>query len=321
MLNLYGHENILNLFNRILTVGNIANAYLFVGENGLGKIFMAKYFAMMVNCTHKGKRPCLSCPSCLQILSGNHPDIFFVEPEGNSIKADTIRNNVIDNIYVKPYNSLKKVFIIKEAEKMTEQAQNSILKTLEEPPLYGLFILTASKMEGLLPTVVSRCEIVRFTRENDSVIENYLRNEKNIDSIKAKEIASIAFGNYGKADLLIDPEFSEMRYSLGKILFDSINDEKAIRLDNYKFFDENKDSIDDIINIMLSYFRDTLVYKMTGDDAFIINKDMIDDIKILSGNLTGFKLNNIIKKIEDLNFNLKSNVNYQLAIEDFLLNI
>ncbi|MBP2072157.1 DNA polymerase-3 subunit delta' [Thermoanaerobacterium butyriciformans] len=281
---------------------------------------MAKYFAMMINCKN-GSKPCLSCPSCIQMISGNHPDIFFIEPDGISIKVETLRNVVINNAYVKPYNSYKKIFIIKEAEKMTEQAQNSILKTLEEPPEYGLFILTSSKMEGLLPTIVSRCEIIRFTRESDEVIEDYLINEKKIDRSMAKKIASIANGNYGKANLLIDEGYSKVRSELGDILYNVINQDKALRLESFKFFDENREMIDDIIDIMFSYLRDLMIFKLLGSEECIINKDMSDKLRMLSTNLTGFKLNNIINEIEELAFNLKSNVNYQLAIEKFLLNI
>ncbi|MGF7430420.1 DNA polymerase III subunit delta' [Thermoanaerobacterium thermosaccharolyticum] len=320
MFKIYGHKNILALFNKIVSSQKIANAYLFIGESGFGKEFMAKYFAMMINCKN-GSKPCLSCPSCIQMISGNHPDIFFIEPDGISIKVETLRNVVINNAYVKPYNSYKKIFIIKEAEKMTEQAQNSILKTLEEPPEYGLFILTSSKMEGLLPTIVSRCEIIRFTRESDEVIEDYLINEKKIDRSKAKKIASIANGNYGKANLLIDEGYSRIRSELGDILYNVINQDKALRLESFKFFDENREMIDDIIDIMFSYLRDLMILKLLGSEEYIINKDMVDKLRDFSGNLTGFKLNNIINEIEELAFNLKSNVNYQLAIEKFLLNI
>ncbi|WP_209453956.1 DNA polymerase III subunit delta' [Thermoanaerobacterium butyriciformans] len=320
MFKIYGHKNILALFNKIVSSQKIANAYLFIGESGFGKEFMAKYFAMMINCKN-GSKPCLSCPSCIQMISGNHPDIFFIEPDGISIKVETLRNVVINNAYVKPYNSYKKIFIIKEAEKMTEQAQNSILKTLEEPPEYGLFILTSSKMEGLLPTIVSRCEIIRFTRESDEVIEDYLINEKKIDRSMAKKIASIANGNYGKANLLIDEGYSKVRSELGDILYNVINQDKALRLESFKFFDENREMIDDIIDIMFSYLRDLMIFKLLGSEECIINKDMSDKLRMLSTNLTGFKLNNIINEIEELAFNLKSNVNYQLAIEKFLLNI
>lgn len=320
MFKIYGHKNILALFNKIVSSQKIANAYLFIGESGFGKEFMAKYFAMMINCK-SGSKPCLSCPSCIQMISGNHPDIFFIEPDGISIKVETLRNVVINNAYVKPYNSYKKIFIIKEAEKMTEQAQNSILKTLEEPPEYGLFILTSSKMEGLLPTIVSRCEIIRFTRESDEVIEEYLINEKKIDRSMAKKIASIANGNYGKANLLIDEGYSKVRSELGDILYNVINQDKALRLESFKFFDENREMIDDIIDIMFSYLRDLIILKLLGSEECIINKDMSDKLRMLSTNLTGFKLNNIINEIEELAFNLKSNANYQLAIEKFLLNI
>ncbi|MDI3312192.1 MAG: DNA polymerase III subunit delta' [Thermoanaerobacterium sp.] len=319
MYKIYGHKNILELFNKIITSGRISNAYLFVGESGLGKEYMAKYFAMMVNCI-KSPKPCLSCNSCVQFISGNHPDIFFIEPEGNSIKVDTLRNTVISNAYVKPYNSYKKIFILKEAEKMTEQAQNSILKTLEEPPLHVLFILTASKMDGLLPTIVSRCETIRFTSESDDVIEDYLINEKNVDASEAKKISSVACGNYGKADLLTDEKYSSVRHKVGDVLCSLASHDKSLRLDSFGFFDENREMMDDIIDIMLSYIRDVMILKF-HDEERIINKDMLDKLKVISNDLTGVKLNNIINEIEDLIFNLKSNVNYQMAIEKFLLSI
>jgi len=319
MHKIYGHKNILELFNKIINSGKIANAYLFVGESGLGKEYMAKYFAMMVNCV-KSPKPCFSCHSCVQFVSGNHPDIFFIEPDGSSIKVDTLRNTVISNAYIKPYNSYKKIFIIKEAEKMTEQSQNSILKTLEEPPLHVLFILTASKMDGLLPTIVSRCETIRFNRESDDVIEDYLVNEKNVNASEAKKISSVACGNYGKADLLTDEKYSIIRNEVWDVLESLLKSDRALRLDRFRFFDENREMIDDVIDIMISYVRDIMVLNFS-DERSVINKDMIDKLKAISNDLTGPKLNNIINEIEDLIFNLKSNVNYQMAIEKFLLSI
>lgn len=321
MLNIYGHEKTKKLFSNIINKGNIVNSYLFIGDYGLGKSFMAKYFAMMVNCLNKVQKPCFNCAPCIQMISGNHPDVFFVKPDGNSIKVDTIKN-LIKEVYEKPYNSKRKIFIINEAEKMTDVAQNSILKTLEEPSLYSLFILTASNLEGLLPTIISRCEKIRFTRETDETIKEYLINEKNLDENRADKIAMIANGNYGMANLFLDPIYTEMRDELFEIMHKIIvNGDIMEKLDSYEFFEANKDKIDIIIKFLISYFRDILVYQSTKSEKFIKNNDKIKEISLISTYLTGLKVNNIINKIKELNLNIKSNVNFRMSIEDFLLNI
>ncbi|QSZ27421.1 DNA polymerase III subunit delta' [Aceticella autotrophica] len=321
MYRIYGHEKMVSLFEKIIAAGKIANAYLYLGEEGLGKEFMAKYFAMMVNCRGNRKKPCYECSSCIQMLSGNQPDIFIIKPVGNSIKVEEIRSKVIDKIYIKPYESNKKIFIIIEAEKMTQQAQNCILKTLEEPSSYGLFILTASKMEGLLPTVISRCSVIRFNRVDDVIIKKYLEEEKKFLKEKAKEFIPVIQGNFGMADKFSDLEYIKMREDLFKLLCQIITQNKLEALDSYQFFEENKNRINDILAIMMSYFRDIMVYKFTKEQELIRNKDIISDIEVMSQKLTGFRLNNIINGIENINDNLKSNINFQLTIEDFLLNL
>lgn len=321
MYKLYGHENIVRILENIITLNKVSNAYLFVGEDGLGKRFMAEYFAMMVNCRNEIHKPCFKCSSCIKMSSKNHPDVFIVEPSGNSIKVETIRDFVISEINIKPYQYYKKVFIIDDAYNMTAAAQNALLKTLEEPPLYGLFILTATKIEELLPTIVSRCNVIRFTKESTENIRDYLIFERNIDEEKASILASIADGNFKEADKLSDEEYIKLRIELIDIITELIGSSMFTAMDKFSFFERNKDKIDDVVRIMMLFFRDIFVYKNTSDVSQIKNIDMIGKIKSLSSRLTNLRLNNIINKIEQFNINLKSNINYQLSVENLLLNI
>lgn len=321
MYKLYGHKNTVNMLENIIMLNRISNAYLFIGEDGLGKRFMAEYFAMMVNCGSEIHKPCFKCGSCIKMSSKNHPDVFIVEPVGNSIKVETIRDFVISEMNIKPYQHYKKIFIIDDAHKMTIAAQNALLKTLEEPPLYGLFILTASKREELLPTIVSRCNVIRFTKESNENIKKYLMFEHNIDEERAAVLAVIADGNFKEADRLSDEEYIRLRAEISDIICELIGSSMFTAMDKYAFFERNKDKIDDVVRIMMLFFRDIFVYKNTADVSHIRNVDMVEKIKSLSPRLTNLRLNNIINKIEQFNINLRSNINYQLSVENLLLSI
>ncbi|AIS51304.1 DNA polymerase III subunit delta' [Thermoanaerobacter kivui] len=320
MYRIYGHENILNIFKSIVFKNKISNAYLFVGEEGLGKKFMAEYFAMMINCKDNVSKPCFKCNSCIKMISKNHPDVFFIEPEGNSIKVDTIRY-ITNEINIKPYEANKKIFIIDEAHKMTTAAQNAFLKTLEEPPLYGLFILIAPRQEELLPTIVSRCNVIRFNKEDKDTIKNYLVFEHNIPEKEAETLAYIADGNFEEAVKLAKEEYINLRNETIREIEGVINKNDFDVLDKFTFFEKNKDNVEEILKILLLYFRDILIYKTTEERTFIKNIDFLENIQKMSSKLTIYKLNNIINRIEQFNSQLKSNVNYQLAVENLLLDI
>lgn len=319
LLRVYGHEEILKVFRNIINQNKISNTYLFVGEEGLGKRFLAEYFAMMVNCKGNDK-PCFKCSSCVKMLKKSHPDVFIIEPEGDSIKVETVRY-INAEINIKPYESFKKVFIIDRADKMTPAAQNAFLKTLEEPPLYGLFILISPQIEALLPTVVSRCNVVRFKRERKEVIKEYLIGEKGVSEEEAEVLAHLADGNFGEADKLVDENYKKLRSNVLSEI-EKIFEKKGFEvLNEYSFFEENKEQIEEVLKIFLSYLRDVLVFKTTKNLKFIKNVDYIDSIEKLESKLTFKRLNNIINRIEQFNSQLKSNVNYQLAVENLLLDI
>ena len=158
--NIIGNEKIKSYLQEFINNKAISHSYLFSGQDGIGKKLFAREFAKMILCLSDNK-PCNSCSSCIKFDSNNNPDFLQIEPDGNSIKISQIRE-MQKNVYEKPILSNKKVFIIDESEKMTEEAQNSLLKTLEEPPEYMVIILISSNENKLLNTIKSRCLKINF---------------------------------------------------------------------------------------------------------------------------------------------------------------
>ena len=153
-----GHQEIITHLQNAISMNKVSHAYLFGGESGSGKKMMASLFAMTLQCEKHGVEPCMECPSCKKAQSQNHPDIIYVKHEKpNTISIDEIREQLINDVMIKPYSSPYKIYIIDEAQKLTLQAQNALLKILEEPPDYGVFLILSTNAERLLPTIRSRC--------------------------------------------------------------------------------------------------------------------------------------------------------------------
>ena len=184
-----GQEQIKEHFRNALSTGKVSHAYLINGEKSSGKEFIAKVFAMALQCEKGEAEPCQECHSCKQALSDNHPDIIkVVHEKPNSISVDDIRKQVNGDVALKPYSSARKVYFIPEAEKMTVQAQNALLKTLEEPPSYAVIILLTSNVNTLLPTILSRCVTLHMKPVPDAVVRDYLCRQLQVPDYKAGEI-------------------------------------------------------------------------------------------------------------------------------------
>lgn len=186
--NIIGQEQIKAHLQGALESGKVSHAYIINGEKSSGKEFIARIFAMALQCEQGGKDPCNECRSCKQALSKNQPDIIYVSHEKpNTISVDDIRAQVNNDVAIKPYSSRYKVYIINEAEKMTPQAQNAILKTLEEPPEYVVILLLVSNVNTLLPTILSRCVLLNMKPVRDSLMKKYLMEELQVPDYKDRK--------------------------------------------------------------------------------------------------------------------------------------
>ncbi|MBO8125635.1 MAG: DNA polymerase III subunit delta' [Firmicutes bacterium] len=198
-----GQDRAKKILQRTIRTGRVGHAYLLVGPEGTGKKSLALAFAAALNCSAENK-PCGLCRSCRRIAEGNHPDLVVFEPEGRSFKIEQIRR-LQQLIAFKPYEGNYKVFILDGAESFTDQAANSLLKTLEEPPLHSVLILLANK-NLLLPTITSRCTVVPVQPLPDETIAQVLQERGVSDG---ERIASVSGGSLGKA-LRIAGEWAEL---------------------------------------------------------------------------------------------------------------
>ena len=202
-----GQDQIKEHLQNALDTGKVSHAYIIHGEKSSGKECIARVFAMALQCEKGGCEPCNECRSCKQSISKNQPDIIYVSHEKpNTISVEDIRSQVNNDVAIKPYSSKYKIYIINEAEKMTVQAQNAILKTLEEPPAYVVMLLLVSNLQTLLPTILSRCVTLNMKPVSDTLIRKYLMEEMQVPDYRADVCVAFARGNVGKAKALASSE-------------------------------------------------------------------------------------------------------------------
>ncbi|MBQ3761757.1 MAG: DNA polymerase III subunit delta' [Clostridia bacterium] len=210
---------------RPVTTGRIVHAQIFAGPEGTGKHEAALFQAKALNCTGSGKKPCGVCPSCLRFSDSNAPELIEIRPEKNVIKVDVIRD-LIKEVSLRTEGRIKCV-VFYEADRMNEAAQNALLKTLEEPPAYVVFYLLTQRVESLLPTIRSRCTLLRFSPSSESEVASMLVS-RGVDGEKAARIARLSFASPGKAvKLAADEEYQGVLEELTDI-FGKLKTEKDI---------------------------------------------------------------------------------------------
>ncbi len=315
-----GQKEVVGKLRKALESKEIAHAYIFEGARGLGKKAMALQLASALVCESNGQRPCNRCKSCTKASSGNHPDIKIIEEDG-IIKIDEIRK-LIKDIQLKPYEGKGKVYIISDVDKMNIQTQNALLKTLEEPPSYATLILLTTRINSLLPTIISRCQVIKLHPVNLETIKDYLIKNKGIDKEKAKMLATFSRGIIGRAiELLDNPDFYYRREKVIEICNNLSTSKLFSILEQIIFFEEQKLHIEEVLNLMTSWYRDLFIYKETRNIEFITNVDKIEEIDFQGEKLNLAKIIDIIFIIEKTKNNLRSNVQFHLNIEIMLLNI
>lgn len=315
-----GHEKIIEGLNKAISHQTISHSYLFEGEESIGKRKSAYAFAKMLLCKGEKDIPCNSCSSCTKFDSGNHPDFFVIEPENNIIRVHQVES-LIKEITTSPYESTRKVFIIDDSHKMNTESKNTLLKTLEEPPHYVNIILISSSPNNLLPTILSRVQSIKFYPIEYSKIIDLLVSNHNKSPEEAKFIAEFTKGAIGRSIRLSNDEsFFQRREEVIKIIGALVNGDKTKALSSMDFFNENKEIIDEILDIFLLWFRDLLLFKELGPSDLLINKDKLENLSFQS-KVNYNKINDIIVRVQETKQNIRRNINYQLAIETMLLNI
>ena len=270
-----GHKDILKYISSAVENNRVSHAYILNGERGSGKKMLANLFAMTLLCETGDNEPCGKCHSCKQAESGNHPDIIRVTHEKpNSISVDDIRTQVNNTVDIKPYQGPYKVYIIPQADMMTPQAQNAILKTIEEPPSYAVFLLLTENAETLLPTINSRCVMLKLRNIKDTLIKKYLMENLEIPDYKADMCTAFAQGNMGRAIMLANSDhFNEIREEAVQLLKHISEMELNEIVAAVKNISVYKLEITDYLDIIMIWYRDVLLYKETKEIDKVVFKD------------------------------------------------
>ncbi len=320
----FGHNKIKDVLISGANTGRIGHAYIFEGPEGVGKLTMANAFAMHLLCeSPKPDGACGECRSCSQCISQNHPDLQIVtnqlydsSKKSTDILVDTVRN-MKKEIYIKPYSSDRKIYIVPKADTMNVYAQNSLLKVLEEPPEYCTIILLAENSNSFLPTILSRAPILKFFPLAEDEVREYLAKcDGDYTADKIDLAAKMCGGCIGKAKVLLEnSEVDELRSELFDYIFALHGNLRKSIYDLMLFLKQNKENFELVRDMMQGIFADILYVKNSGNCDRITNSDKtakIQKFAELVGENCPVRLNEILFKYSDC---YERNISYSLITE------
>lgn len=320
-----GNELIKEQFKKGIEGGQLKHTYMLAGEKGIGKKTMAEAFLLELFCQDKGKdgEPCLSCPECKKILSGNHPDIIYItHKKEKTISVDDIREQIIDTIEIRPFSSRYKVYVIPDAELMNEEAQNAMLKTLEEPPEYVIILLLANDERKFLDTIRSRVFIEKMKPLTDSAIRQYLKEHFDTDDEKAEICIAFSKGILGRAiELYTSEEFSDWYQRLMKIVR---NIKSMSSVDIHIEIAKLRDSCPDLLealDLLELWYRDVTMYMVTRDLNGLVFYGEAKALMNMASRSSYGGVQEIMNRIETCRNRLKANVNPELSLELLFLSM
>lgn len=319
--NILGHEWAVDMLRQHAARGEARHAYLFSGPPGLGRRTLALRLAQALNCPKPLAPgiPCGLCRDCKQIEAMQHPDMNVVqaETEGGTLKVDQVRE-VQRSLSLKPYQSRYRVALFLRFQEANDNAANALLKTLEEAPAHAILLLTADSPEQLLPTINSRCEILRLRPLPIEAVTADLIY-RGVDEERARLLAHISGGRPGYARRLVDD------VTLLEKRDERLNDLQtllpAARVEKFSYADKlskDKDAMRQAITIWLSYWRDVML-RVAGAETPLINVDRNMEIEFLAGRLNLSTARRVVSDLENALEKMDRNVNSRLLAEVLLM--
>ena len=325
---LVGHEWAASLLSRHIQTGNIKHAYLFCGPDGIGKRSLALRFAQALSCQQAGSpgEPCLTCTSCQRIARLQHPDLFVVAaPEpGKEIRIEQIRTLQHD-LSLTPYEAPIRIGLLLDFQNANVNAQNAMLKTLEEPTARVVLLVTASRAEDLLPTIASRCEIILLRPASIDTVAAELEQREGVGKEQAVRIAHLSGGCYGYAHTLhnnpVEVERTDILVKgMLRVLSVPLRERFAYAEELTARKPAARENFHQAIKIWLSFWRDTLIMA-GGGKAPIINLEHRDAICSLAAQISLAEINAQITRLEDALDKLEKNANIRLLAEVVLMDL
>lgn len=322
MWQVVGHKWAVDLLKRALASGRVAHAYLLTGPPQIGKRSLALNFAQALNCLsdNNEEKPCGQCLACSKIAHGNHPDVQIIEGEGGTLKIDQMRT-LRHEASLSPLEGRWKVYIIRQMEQATAEAANCLLKTLEEPPSNVILMLTASEAEALLPTIVSRCQVLNLRPLATETVQRSLQERWEVDAERAQLLARLSGGRLGWAvtasqnDAILarrEKHLDEMMELLGQ--------GRVERLEYTQQLSRNPESVPELLHLWLSWWRDLLL-AASGSSVGITNVDREDTLRIQTQRYSLGQVRDFVEALRAAAWRLERNANTRLTLEVLLLSL
>lgn len=295
----------------------VAGGYILTGEKGSGKEFIAGVFAQLLVCENRGSDVCGECHSCKQAEAHVHPDIrYVIHEKPTSISVDEVRDQICNDIYTKPYQADRKVYIVGDADKLTAQAQNALLKSLEEAPAYVTIILLAANENMLLPTVRSRCITWELKPVPDETLKKYLMSELHVPDYRADVAIAFAQGNLGKArDMAASDDFSAMQAAAQSVVKNARDDSIADMIALVRSLSEYKVDAGEFLDMITVWYRDVLMFKATGETDSLIYKDELSIIRKVARRSSYEGIEEVLGAINRAKERLRANVSFEIVME------
>ncbi len=310
-----GHENLILRLRALITHNKFPQSIIIDGAFGCGKTTLAKTLAKTLLCEKGGDEPCNCCLSCITFDSNNNPDVFFITPSKTRLGVEDIREQIVKNTAVAPYLYKYKIFIIKNAHYMTAAAQNALLKTIEEPKDYCIYMLLSEYFTGFLPTVLSRCVMFKLKPLDFNIVKDYLLNS-GYDENTAHLSAVFSKGSIGHGKSLCeDKGFFQLRDEIIDLIRPiRRRDDLIYAFHLASVLEKQKENIAQILDIMTMWYRDLFVLKTRGDMNLIFQTDLIEEYEKQSERYTPSDLYNILNYIYEAGESLRLNGNFNMTI-------
>jgi DNA polymerase-3 subunit delta' len=319
---IFGHDWAVQYLRQSLQHGRVRHAYLIVGTPNIGKHLLAHTFASALNCTAPdiALRPCGTCRSCRLMVSGNHPDMIYGELDPNSgiLKIDAVRA-VISKLAMKPYEARYRVAIFDEFDRTQARTQDAMLKTLEEPPAHAVIILIASGLESILPTILSRSQIIHLRPVSIETLYHVLRQHYGADDDTAQHLAHFSGGRIGWAiSALQNPETLDQRATALNLFEQALSGMRHVRFELADGLSKDKLALFPLLELWLTYWRDIL-HLIEGERGSLCNIDRLDTISHFAKAMTVEDVLKGIRATQTTLAQLSANINLRLRLEVMFL--
>jgi DNA polymerase-3 subunit delta' len=319
MWQVVGHKWAVDLLKRALASGRVAHAYLLTGPPQIGKRSLALNFAQALNCLDEEK-PCGQCLACRKIAHGNHPDVQIIEGEGGTLKIDQMRT-LRHEAALSPLEGRWKVYIIRQMEQATAEAANCLLKTLEEPPSNVILMLTASEAEALLPTIVSRCQVLNLRPLATETVQRSLQERWGVDVERAQLLARLSGGRLGWAVTASqnDAILARREKHLDEMM-ELLSQGRVERLEYAQQLSRNPEAVPELLHLWISWWRDLLL-AASGSSVGITNVDREDTLRIQTQRYSLGQVRDFVEALRAAAWRLERNANTRLTLEVLMLSL